>query len=328
MSGRVTTQKTRIRLMKKIIITTTINHPTEAIELFDNLEDFDLVVIGDKKTPTDYKLRRGTYITPDDQEKRYPRLSQLLGWNCIQRRNIGFLVALEMGADIIATVDDDNVPHPNWGRDLLIGRSVPVRQYRCTAAAFDPVGASNYPNLWHRGFPIQLVAARDYSDHVKTVDTVRIQADFWDGDPDVDAICRMIHQPVCRFDSAAFPFTSRCIAPFNSQNTFIDFRLMPDYFMFPGIGRMDDIWGAYYLQAATGVRPVFCHASVVQRRNVHDLTNDFSLEVIGYERTLPLLGSIADDARNMFAYLPGAAVAAFLEYQEIARSLVARRAQA
>jgi glycosyltransferase involved in cell wall biosynthesis len=252
----------------------------------------------------------------------------LLGWNCIQRRNIGFLIALEMGADIIATVDDDNVPHPDWGRDLLIGRSVPVRQYRCTEAAFDPIGASNYPNLWHRGFPIQLVAARDYSDHVNTHEVVRVQADFWDGDPDVDAICRMIHRPICRFDPAAFPFTSPCIAPFNSQNTFIDFRLMPDYFMFPGIGRMDDIWGAYYLQAATGVRPVFCHATVVQRRNVHDLTNDFSLEVIGYERSLHLLGSIARNARNMFAYLPGATVAAFIEYQELARSLVTKRLDA
>jgi hypothetical protein len=202
---------------------------------------------------------------------------------------------------------------------------VQVRQYRCAAAAFDPIGATNYPHLWHRGFPIQLVAARDYSSHIETVETVRIQADFWDGDPDIDAVCRMINQPSCRFDSVGFPFTSRTIAPFNSQNTFLDFRLLPEYFMFPGIGRMDDIWGAYYLQAKTGARAVFCPASVEQRRNEHDLTRDFSLEVIGYERTLSLLGSIGHDPRDLFAYLPGSAVAAFLEYQEIARKLVGRR---
>ena len=112
--------------MKKIIVTTTINGPTEAIELFDRHEDFELIVIGDKKTPANYALRRGTYIAPDEQERRYPRLSRLLGWNCIQRRNIGFLIALEMGADIVVTVDDDNVPQPGWGSSLLIGQTVPV----------------------------------------------------------------------------------------------------------------------------------------------------------------------------------------------------------
>jgi hypothetical protein len=311
--------------MKKFIVTTTINHPTEAIELFDNVEGFDLIVVGDRKTPADYKLRRGHYVTTDEQEARYPRLSGLLGWNCIQRRNIGFLIALEMGADIVATVDDDNIPRPTWGQDLLIGRSAGVRQFGCTAEAFDPIGATNYPGLWHRGFPIQLVSARDYTDSIETATFVQIQADFWDGDPDIDAICRMINQPLCRFDSNKFPFTSKTIAPFNSQNTFIDYRLLPEYFMFPGIGRMDDIWGAYYLQARTGARPVFCAASVTQQRNDHDLTKDLSLEVIGYEQTLHLLASIGHDARNLFAYLPGFAVAAFLEYQSIAANLVAKR---
>ena len=230
-----------------------------------------------------------------------------------------------MGADIVATIDDDNVPKPGWGSDLLIGQTVPVRSYRCGAAAFDPIGASNYPNLWHRGFPIQLVHARDYADHAETSTTVRIQADFWDGDPDIDAVCRMVHRPVCRFDPVGFPFTSPTIAPFNSQNTFIEGNLVPDYFMFPGIGRMDDIWGAYYLQAVTGARPVFCPPTVEQVRNAHDLTRDFSLEVIGYERTLNLLDSVAQDPRNFFAFLPGAAVAAFLEYRDIARALVSRR---
>jgi len=312
--------------MKKIIVTTTINHPTEAIEKFDAVDGFELIVVGDKKTPADYTLRRGRYVTPAEQEGLYPRLSALLGWNCIQRRNIGFLMALELGADIIATVDDDNIPYPEWGRDLLVGQNMPIRSYESADAAFDPIGASNYPNLWHRGFPIQSVAGRDYSDFRERVQTVQIQADFWDGDPDIDAVCRMLHHPNCRFDPKCFPFTSPGFAPFISQNTFLDYRLMPDYFMFPGIGRMDDIWGAYYLQAKTGARPVFAKASVEQCRNAHDLTADFSGEVIGYERTPALLGAIAAAADNMFALLPGAAVAAFLEYREIAARLIRERA--
>jgi hypothetical protein len=45
--------------MRKIIVTTTINPPTEAILKFDAMEDWDLVVIGDLKTPKDYALKRG-----------------------------------------------------------------------------------------------------------------------------------------------------------------------------------------------------------------------------------------------------------------------------
>jgi hypothetical protein len=312
-------------VMRKIIVTTTINQPTEAIKLFDSMEDFDLIVIGDKKTPADYTLRRGTYVEPDEQERRYPRLSALLGWNCIQRRNIGFLIALETGADIVVSVDDDNIPKPDWGRDLLVGQSASIRNYGCSAAAFDPIGATNYPYLWHRGFPLQLVNARDYSEHEETTKTVLVQADFWDGDPDVDAVCRMIHHPNCHFDFDGFPFTSRTVAPFNSQNTFLSSSVLPSYFMFPGIGRMDDIWGAYYLQAATGVRPVFNRASVRQDRNEHDLIRDFSLEVRGYEQTLSLLHAIKGDARDFFTFLPGAAVAAFLEYHETACGILASR---
>ena len=77
--------------MKKVIVTTTINKPTKAIELFEKMSDWELVVIGDKKTPRDYKLNKGQYITPEVQEKYDKQLSDAIGWNCIQRRNFGFI---------------------------------------------------------------------------------------------------------------------------------------------------------------------------------------------------------------------------------------------
>ena len=54
--------------MKKFIITTTINSPTEAILKFDNMNDWTLIVIGDKKTPSNYNLQNGIYISPSEQE--------------------------------------------------------------------------------------------------------------------------------------------------------------------------------------------------------------------------------------------------------------------
>ena len=50
-------------MTKNFIITTTINQPTEAIIKYDNLVDWNLIVVGDKKTPRDYNLQRGFYFS-------------------------------------------------------------------------------------------------------------------------------------------------------------------------------------------------------------------------------------------------------------------------
>jgi hypothetical protein len=51
----------------------------------------------------------------------------LLVGKSIQRRNVGFVFAYNEGADIIATVDDDNIPYDNWGDNVLVGQEVEVR---------------------------------------------------------------------------------------------------------------------------------------------------------------------------------------------------------
>ena len=115
--------------MKKFIITTTINSPTEAIIKFDNLNEWHLIVVGDKKTPIDYSLQNGLYISPKDQEEYFKDLSDCIGWNCIQRRNFGLLKAYELGAEIIATIDDDNIPLKEWGKKIYINQDIEIDYY-------------------------------------------------------------------------------------------------------------------------------------------------------------------------------------------------------
>jgi len=73
-------------MSKNVIVSTTINPPTEAIERFDAMPGWDLIVVGDLKTPAEYKLKSGLYLSPADQEKYDAALSEAIGWNCIQRR--------------------------------------------------------------------------------------------------------------------------------------------------------------------------------------------------------------------------------------------------
>jgi hypothetical protein len=296
------------------IVTTTINPPTRAVRLFDSLPGWHLVVVGDRKTPSNYRLARGTYLQPDDQEKIDKELSDLIGWNCIQRRNFGFLVAHDMGAETVAVVDDDNIPYESWGADLLLGREVEARVFSTGLAAFDPVGATNYPHLWHRGYPLQLLARRDYSESRSAVVRADVQADFWNGDPDVDAICRMQFEPECKFDDELFPIAANAISPFNSQNTFLTAHWLQDYFLFPHVGRMDDIWASYYLQGK-GARVVFAKPSVVQERNPHDPIADMKREYLGYENNLAIVEAVRDDPDELFRFLPERSRAAFDRYR-------------
>ena len=299
----------------RVIVTTTINPVTEAIERFDSLSDWHLVVIGDKKTPAPYELADGMYVSAEEQELYDKQLSDAIGWNCIQRRNFGLLWARDMGADIVAVVDDDNIPFDDWGNDLMVERDVEVNYYETELPAFDPVGATNEPGIWHRGYPLQLVAQRDYSTITRRTFRPDIQADFWNGEPDVDAICRMEHAPDCRFDGSYFPMASNKISPFNSQNTFISGRLLRDYFLFPHVGRMDDIWASYYVQGK-GHKVVYGKPSVYQDRNEHDLIRDMKQEYLGYENNLNIVKDLAVDPERIHNYLPDESIRAFNFYRK------------
>ena len=79
--------------MKKVIVSTSINKPTEAIKKFDSLKDWLLIVVGDKKTPKNYKLKNGIYLSVKDQKLIDKKLSDIIGWNCIERRNLGLVFA-------------------------------------------------------------------------------------------------------------------------------------------------------------------------------------------------------------------------------------------
>ena len=289
--------------MNKFIVCTTINLPTDAIRKYDAMDGWTLVVVGDKKTPVNYDLSNGIYLSPEDQEKINKELSELIGWNCIQRRNFGLLYAFNSGADLVSTVDDDNIPLENWGKEVLVNKLVKTKEFQSKSEVFDPIGATNYKNLWHRGFPLELIAGRDYTVHRDIEFMPSIQANFWNGDPDIDAICRLEHRPECNFDDHYFPFTSNKLSPFNSQNTILSREAMAEYFLFPHIGRMDDIWASYYVQSL-GFKVVYGRATVYQDRNVHNLIDDMKKEYLGYENNLNLVRNLELDPVNINKFLP------------------------
>lgn len=302
--------------MNKYIVTTTINSPTIATHKFCEFKDWTLIVVGDTKTPhSEYEKLNCIYLHPEDQEKKYKELSDIIGWKSIQRRNIGFVEAYNLGADVVATVDDDNIPYDDWGSDLYVGQEIECDLYAPTKHdVFDPLSVTNNNQVWHRGYPIEYVPTRHNVEYKgKTKRKVLVQADLWDGDPDIDAMARLSIKPIVKYSEITKPYCSNFIAPFNSQNTFLAREVIPYYSVLPHVGRMDDIWGGYILQHYFPNSVIYNRSSVYQDRNVQDLVTNLEKEIIGYRNTLNLV----NDLENYENYLPDETK----KYWEVYRSL-------
>jgi hypothetical protein len=309
--------------MQTAIVTTTINPPTKATFKFAEIakkNNWIFIIVGDTKTP--HELYTGLaqcypenvmYLSPEYQEKKYSRLSAAIGWKSIQRRNIGFVEAYRLGFHTVISVDDDNVPNNDWGKNIFISQEVEVDIWDNTQVnCFDPLSVTNNNDLWQRGYPIQLVKDKNRVEYKgKQIRKVMVQNDLVDGDPDIDATARLIKKPIVKFDKINI-FGSNQIAPFNSQNLFLDASVLPHYFCHIGVGRFDDIWGGYILQKYFPNSLVFGQASVYQDRNPQDLITNLENEIWGYRNTLSLI----NDLDNYEKYLPEKSLEAFKIYQD------------
>lgn len=288
--------------MKKItIVTTTINSPTVATlkfcEITKKRKNFKFVIVGDTKTPhSEYRELENnfpnvTYLDPEDQSELYPELSEIIGWKTIQRRNIGFVYAYDQGCDVLATVDDDNIPYDNWGETVYVGEEVTYDAYKPKRLnVFDPLSVTRDNYVWHRGYPIQYLSERLDVEYIgKRTKKCLVQANLWDGDPDIDAMARLTYKPCVKYSDVNGPFGSEYIAPFNSQNTFIAREAIPYYAVLPFVGRMDDIWGGYILQSYFPNSVIYDVATVYQDRNVQDLVTNLENEIIGYRNTISFI---------------------------------------
>jgi hypothetical protein len=284
--------------MKKFIVTTTINDVTKALKKFDSLEDWSLIVIGDKKTP-DIKLKNGRFIPADEQNNLGFECVDLIPWNVIQRRNIGYLVAMKEGADVIATIDDDNIPYDSWGEGLKLGSTYIANMIKSELVCdiLHEHSEATEKKIWHRGFPVQLLNLRRTRQLQKNqLAFVDVEAQLWDGDPDVDAVCRLSSGPFdLKFSDKSYLIDNNTFSPYNTQNTFFTRRVAPCMCLPYNIGRMDDIWASYMTQRVMrelNSNVLFSGPSVYQDRNEHDLSKDLEKELIGYRHTLSFLNRL------------------------------------
>ena len=282
--------------MRKLIVTTTINHPTPAIRKFDSLPEWDLLVIADRKTPANYRLERGDVMFPGDYVDEYYDLIKLIGYDSVRLgRMIAFIEAHKRHADIVASIDDDCMPDDNWGKDIRLGESIPVTICESDdELCLDPLYCVNLNDyIWSRGFPIELLGSRVSKNERVSLITPLVRVDFCRGQGDIDASCRINpHHSILYYSESFFPFSPKHFSPINTQNTFIHGSVLKDFYAnIPFIGRADDIWAGYIFQSLHPNSTVYYPPSTkhVQDRSAQSIVNDLEDEIFMYRNTYTFL---------------------------------------
>ena len=291
--------------MSKFVIITTINEPSEAISRFCEWLGWQVVVVGDRKTPVNWSLRGITYLGLEQQYDEFGEFARLLPENTYLRKMIGYLYAIKNGASAIFETDDDNLPYNDACKvvdtilesaDRLSGDR--VRSENGWLNIYKNFGA---PNCWPRGFPLQFV--KDESSNSRLgIDNKQwaIMQFLADVDPDVDAVYRMLDGKLIYFArDRRFILDEGTYCPFNSQATLWLPEAFPLLFLPVGVSdRVADILRGYIAISSlweNNYSLAYSSPVVFQNRNEHDLFVDFQQEIMLYQRATAwsrLLGDI------------------------------------
>jgi len=244
------------------------------------------LVIGDRASPAEFHLDGCDFYNLKRQKEQQLSIANLLPEKHYGRKNIGYLLAIRNGAEIILETDDDNYARePFWNK----------RSRKVSAHPVDRAGWINVysyytsQHIWPRGFALEYLR-----NEVPSLDRFPlqeldcpIQQGLADENPDVDAIYRLVLPLPLSFEkSVNVGLGQGTWCPFNSQNTTwykdaFPLLYLPSYCSF----RMTDIWRSFVAQRIAWENNwhILFHApTVYQERNMHNLVRDFADEVSGY----------------------------------------------
>jgi len=300
--------------MKTAIVLTTIHVPHLLEGYAKNFEEYshkdvEFIVIGDLKTPkeagklTSRIRKRGfeaEYFDIPKQEKwlqQFPALKPIIPYNSDNRRNIGYLIAAERGAEMIVSIDDDNYVREEdyLAGHQIVGTTQTLKTAKSSNNWFNVCSMlKTEPNrtIYPRGFPYSK-RWKDDCQFTASTGRVVINAGLWLGDPDVDAITNL-SEPIktVAMDSEQVMLAPGTFAPINTQNTAFHRDVLPCYYYIRmgtqidgyTLDRYGDIWCGLFAKKVIdriGDRVAFGHPLTDHRRNVHDLFKDLQNELWG-----------------------------------------------
>ena len=268
------------------------------------------VVIPDRKTPAALYRKcqelagLGIAIacpTLAEQEaylKRFGALAKLIPYDSDNRRNIGFLMALEWGCDVLISLDDDNycLNAPNTYDEYV----VVSREEETLSTVHAENGWYNVCDLleldaevrvYPRGFPYHKKYNAGSVTFKQESGVVRLNAGVWLGEPDLDALTWLVAPVRAKsFKGPSVLLGENTWSPINTQNTSLHRDLIVSFYFVPmghmvsghPIERYGDIFAGYFCQKCVrhlGQRIRVGAPVALHKRNAHDYFADLTREI-------------------------------------------------
>ena len=141
---------------KVSLVLTTINKVSKNIINIENgckKNNWELQIVGDKKTPKGFKLSYGKFYSLSDQSKLDLNYSKKSLINSYARKNIAYLMSIKNGANIIVETDDDNYPIKNFFQERILINKFRQVQNKGWVNIYD-IFKRDKSLIWPRGLPL------------------------------------------------------------------------------------------------------------------------------------------------------------------------------
>jgi hypothetical protein len=147
-----------------------------------------LIVIGDTKSPKDFNLEGCDFYSVEKQKSLPWALAKELPYKHYARKNLGYLVAVTRGAQVIIETDDDNLPYKSFWEK----RSKEINAHLLTGTGWTNVYKYfTEHHIWPRGFALEHLLDNLSPLVGKAKVNCPVQQGLADDNPDVDAIYRL-----------------------------------------------------------------------------------------------------------------------------------------
>ncbi|CAN5680337.1 hypothetical protein BH09PLA1_BH09PLA1_29550 [soil metagenome] len=274
------------------------------------VDQVEFIVIPDRKTPAKLFERcemfsnlgmkiRCPDLSTQDRYLASIGLSDFIPYNSDNRRNVGYLMALETGRPLLISIDDDNFARPSeafFEEHAVAACESPIEAPSinssngwfniCRLMEVDP------PSVYPRGFPYsKRHETPEISSNIES-GRVRLNAGLWLGEPDLDAMTWLVSPAKSKCISArSVLLGDRAWSPINTQNTALHKDVIVSYYFakmnYPlgtlgSIDRYGDILSGYLAQACVrhmGDRLRVGSPAVDHRRNSHNYLRDATHEM-------------------------------------------------